>query len=386
MARDDLSALSTVVSGLSTRAVIDLVERLSTRQRAVVYRLLPKQQALDVFEALQPSLQGELVQGVQDSEVVALFADLDPDDRMWLIDELPATVAQRLLQGLPDDERRLTAAILGYPHESIGRRMSPEYVVTHPQDSVGPTLAAVRQRVADAETVYTLPVVDEERRVIGVVSLRDLLGGADDDVVGSLMAPEREDSEDLARQGGVEPLQRPYLSTPITSIVRSRVVWLFVLAVGASLTVQVLSVFEDTLEEVTVLALFVPLLIGTGGNTGNQAATTVTRALALGDVRPADLLAVLLRELRVGVLLGVLLGALGFALTSVFYDVQVATVIGLTLVAVCTLAATNGGVMPLAARAIKVDPAVFSNPFITTFVDASGLIIYLLIARAVLGL
>lgn len=234
--------------------------------------------------------------------------------------------------------------------------MSPEYVVTHPQDSVGTTLAAVRQRVADAETVSTLPVVDEERRVIGVVSLRDLLGGADDDVVGSLMAPahtatatedaedaarrcadlgvlalpvvdsenrlvgiltiddavrilEREDSEDLARQGGVEPLQRPYLSTPITSIVRSRVVWLFVLAVGATLTVQVLSVFEDTLEEVTVLALFVPLLIGTGGNTGNQVATTVTRVLALGDVRPADLLAVLLRELRVGVLLGVLLGA-----------------------------------------------------------------------------
>mgnify|MGYP003441121066 FL=1 len=197
---------------------------------------------------------------------------------------------------------------------------------------------------------------------------------------------ERDASEDLARQGGVEPLQRPYLSTPITSIVRSRVVWLFVLAVGATLTVQVLSVFEDTLEQVTVLALFVPLLIGTGGNTGNQAATTVTRALALGDVRPADLFSVLLRELRVGVLLGVLLGALGFALTSVFYDVQVATVIALTLVAVCTLAATIGGVMPLAARAIKVDPAVFSNPFITTFVDASGLIIYFLIARAVLGI
>ena len=121
--------------------------------------------------------------------MVALFADLDPDDHVWLIDELPATVAQRLLQGLPDDERRLTAAILGYKHESIGRRMSPEYVVTHPQNSVGTTLAAVRQRVADAETVYTLPVVDEERRVIGVVSLRDLLGGADDDLVETLMVP-----------------------------------------------------------------------------------------------------------------------------------------------------------------------------------------------------
>lgn len=205
LARDDLDALFAAVSGLSTRAVIDLVERLNTRQRAVVYRLLPKQQALDVFESLQPSLQGELVQGLQDGEVVALFADLDPDDRVWLLDELPATVAQRLLQGLPDDERRLTAAILGYPQESIGRRMSPEYVATHAHDSVGTTLAAVRQRVADAETVYTLPVVDEERGVIGVVSLRDLLGGADDDLVGALMVPPHtatatEDAENAARR------------------------------------------------------------------------------------------------------------------------------------------------------------------------------------------
>ncbi|HOA26802.1 MAG TPA: magnesium transporter, partial [Arachnia sp.] len=137
---------------------------------------------------------------------------------------------------------------------------------------------------------------------------------------------------------------------------------------------------------VTVLALFVPLLIGTGGNTGNQAATTVTRALALNDVTPRDLAKVLTRELRVGALLGVLLGTLGFALAALFYDVRIGLVIGLTLLAVCTVAATIGGVMPLLARAIRVDPAVFSNPFITTFVDATGLVIYFLIARAVLHL
>ena len=133
-----------------------------------------------------------------------------------------------------------------------------------------------------------------------------------------------------------------------------------------------------------MLALFVPLLIGTGGNTGNQAATTVTRALALNDVTPRDLAKVLTRELRVGALLGVLLGTLGFALAALFYDVRIGLVIGLTLLAVCTVAATIGGVMPLLARAIRVDPAVFSNPFITTFVGATGLVIYFLIARAVL--
>jgi magnesium transporter len=136
----------------------------------------------------------------------------------------------------------------------------------------------------------------------------------------------------------------------------------------------------------TALALFVPLLIGTGGNTGNQAATTVTRALALGDVRPRDVLRVLSREARTGAVLGLLLGALGFAITGAIYDLQVGLVIGLTLLAVCTLAATVGGIMPLVARTIRVDPAVFSNPFITTFVDAIGLIVYFLIARAVLGI
>jgi magnesium transporter len=159
-----------------------------------------------------------------------------------------------------------------------------------------------------------------------------------------------------------------------------------VLAVGATLTVQVLDAFEATLEQVTVLALFVPLLIGTGGNTGNQAATTVTRALALGDVGPRDVLRVLARELRVGLLMGLLLGVLGAGIAGLVYEPRIGAVIGLTLVGICAVAAAIGGIMPLIARAVKVDPAVFSNPFISTFVDATGLVVYFLIARAVLGL
>ena len=170
------------------------------------------------------------------------------------------------------------------------------------------------------------------------------------------------------------------------SIVRSRVVWLLVLAVGATLTVQVLGAFEATLDRMVVLSLFIPLLIGTGGNTGNQAATTVTRALALGDVGPRDLGRVLFRELRVGLSLGLLLGSPAFVVTSLVYDRSIGIVIGLTLVSLCTMAATVGGAMPLIARAIRVDPAVFSNPFISTFVDATGLLIYFMIAKAVLGI
>ena len=167
---------------------------------------------------------------------------------------------------------------------------------------------------------------------------------------------------------------------------KSRIVWLLVLAVSALLTVQVLDTFEDTLAAAVVLSLFIPLLTGTGGNTGNQAATTVTRALALGDVRPRDVAAVAWREIRVGLLLGTVLGSLGFVLATLVYGLDIGMVIGSTLLLVCTFSATVGGVMPIIAKKVGADPAVFSNPFISTLSDATGLIIYFLIAKSVLGL
>src|SRR5690606_20131091 len=199
--------------------------------------------------------------------------------------------------------------------------------------------------------LLALIVVDSETRLVGVLTVDD-----------ALRILEAADSEDQARIGGTEPLRRPYLATPVGQLVRSRVVWLLVLALGATLTVQVLEVFESTLGQVVTLALFVPLIIGTGGNTGNQAATTVTRALALDDVTPRDIGGVIAREFRVGLSLGVLLGSVAFVLTSLVYDSSVGAVIGLTLVSICTLAATVGGAMPLVAKSIRADPAVFSNP------------------------
>ncbi|WDH78709.1 magnesium transporter [Microbacterium esteraromaticum] len=431
--RGDLAQASAALTPMPVPEIVELLDRLSVENAAIVYRLLAKGRALDVFEALSPGTQSDLVQAMRHTEVATLFAEMDPDDRVWLLDELPASVAPQLLRGLPPHERELTASVLGYPDNAIGRRMSPEVVVTHPQLTVGETMQRVRGALDHAETIYTLPVTDAGRRVVGVVSLRDLLAAASDARIADLMVDahvasadehaeaaarratdlgllalpivdseqrlvgvltiddaarilKQEESEDAARQGGVEPLRRSYLSTPVRRLVRSRVVWLLVLAVGATLTVQVLDAFEATLAQMTVLALFVPLLIGTGGNTGNQAATTVTRSLALGEITPRDVGKVLVREICVGFSLGLLLGLLGFALAGLAYDWHVGLVIGLTLIAICTVAASIGGIMPLIARAIKVDPAVFSNPFITTFVDATGLIIYFLIAKAVLGL
>ncbi len=430
---DNLPHLSSLLDPLTPDEVTRVLERLPRVNRAITFRLLAKDRALDVFESLDPPLQKELIEGMRDAEVTHIFEELDPDDRVWLIDELPASLASRLMQGLSPAERSLTDAVLGYKAGTVGRRASPEFVSTHPELTAAQTIARVKRSLDDAETVYLLPVLNSTRGVVGVLSLRDLLRADDATPISEIMGEahvvlatedeevaarritdlrmlampvvdsehrlvglftlddaarilEKAEDEDSARQGGTEPLDRPYLSTPIRALVRSRIVWLLVLAVGATLTVQVLEVFEGTIEQVTVLALFVPLLIGTGGNTGNQAATTVTRALALADVEPRDALRVFSRELRTGLFLGVLLGALGFSAASVFYGVEIGLVIGLTLIAVCTVAATVGGVMPIIARALKVDPAVFSNPFISTFVDASGLIIYFLIAKAVLGL
>ncbi|PKI91534.1 magnesium transporter [Actinomycetales bacterium SN12] len=432
ISEQDLPGASATLTPLSVPEIVELVDRLGIEHAAIVYRLLAKPRALDVFEALSPGTRGDLVGALRRAEVASLFAEMDPDDRVWLLDELPASVAPQLLRGLTRQERDLTSGMLGYPQHSVGRRMSPEFVTTHPQLTVRETFARIRAALDSAETVYTLPVTDA-RRVIGIVSLRDLMMADEDALIAGIMSDphvaevtedaevaarrttdfsllalpvvdgeqrlvgiltiddaarilKQEESEDAARQGGVEPLRRSYLSTPIRRLVRSRVVWLLVLAVGATLTVQVLDTFEATLSQMTVLALFVPLLIGTGGNTGNQAATTVTRSLALGEIVPRDVRKVLSREIRVGLCLGLLLGTLGFAIAGLVYDWHIGVVIGLTLTAVCTVAASIGGIMPLAARAMKVDPAVFSNPFITTFVDATGLIIYFLIAKAVLGI
>ena len=428
---ENFAHIASQVNALDTSQILRIFERLGHRRRAIVYRLLDKDLALRVFEGLSPVLQSDLVHALQGHDTADLFIGLAPDDRVWLLDELPATVASKLLQGLDVDERDQTSALLGYPDDAIGRRMSPQFITLRPWHTVAEAMERVHARLGSAETAYYLPVIDTGRRVVGAASLRELLGAEDSQLVEELMGPthtaevsedaetvarrtarrgtfalsvvdheerlvgiftlddavrilEYEESEDVSRQGGVEPLRRPYLSTPVSRLVRSRITWLLVLAIGATLTVQVLSVFEETLEQVTVLALFVPLLIGTGGNTGNQAATTVTRALALNDIEPRDIFRVLTRELRAGFMLGLLLGALGFGITAIFFDAEVGLVIGLTLLAVCSVAASVGGIMPLIARAIKVDPAVFSNPFISTFVDATGLIIYFLIARAIL--
>lgn len=422
--------------------VAEELTRLDGTDRALAFRLLPKDLAIEVFEALDPPVQGELLEGLRDETVRMFVAELDPDDRVELLDELPAKVVTKLLADLSPHERRLTTELLGYPPDAVGRVMSPEYVALKAGMTAAEALERVRRLGPDAETVYTLPVIAEDRRLIGITSLRRLVLARPGTRVSELMAEpisagaltdqesaarllqaadllalpivdaeerlvgvftvddamevlEGADTEDAARAGGTEPLRRPYLVASVPHVARSRAVWLLVLMVAATLTVGVLSAFEHELEAVVTLALFVPLLIGTGGNAGAQAATTVTRAIAVGEVRFRDLPRVLAREARVGSLLGAMLAVVAFGVGTLFvhlrgdswaHSAQIAMVLALSLVGICTLAAFAGALMPMLAKRVGIDPAVVSAPFITTTVDATGLVIYFLVAKLVLGI
>ena len=444
LAQEDLVSIEKVIRDMSPSDLVRVLEREDPDDRAIIYRLLPRDLALEVFERFSRGMRADLLTGLRDEHVVSVFEHLDPDDRVSLVDELPATVSAKLFSGLSEKERALTAPILGYPSGTIGRHMSTEYVRLRPGMTPQEAFDHVRSSGDGAETVYLLMVTDDHRRLEGVVGMRDLIfalddGELDDGAGGEpvtvrdlmkkpesvtasddaedaarravrtthLVTPvvdeedrligiltiddanriiDRADEEDAARAGASEPLDRPYLITSVVTLVRSRVVWLLVLALSAILTVQVLEMFEDALAAVVTLSLFIPLLTGTAGNTGSQAATTVTRALAVGEVRLRDTWKVAWREVRVGLTMGVLLGLIGAVVAGLVYGMDFGLIIGLTLVSICTIAATVGGIMPMIARAIKADPAVFSTPFISTFCDASGLIVYFLIAKAVLGI
>ncbi|NLZ57778.1 MAG: magnesium transporter [Corynebacterium sp.] len=433
LAPERAGMLSELLETIPLKDVISLLERLTPVRAALVLRLLPRQDSIFAFEALDAPHQADLVDALSDDSLAAFFAALEPDDRVSLLDELPAEIVERLMRSLEPSDHGATSVVLGYPRGSIGRHMSPEVPMVSVEATAAEALEALREQNDRVETIYTVPVIRDDRKLVGVTSLRRLLMAADDERVSTLMDTpvyahtsdadeetarwfralsllalpvvdestrlvgllsiddavdiiEDADNEDTARSGASEPLQQPYLTTPVWRLVRSRIVWLGVLAVSALLTVSVLDAFEDALAAAVVLSLFIPLITGTGGNTGNQAATTVTRSLALGDVRKRDVMAVMWRETRVGLILGALLGALFGVLLGILYGASIGLVLGSTLFVVCTLAAMVGGIMPIVAKAVGADPAVFSNPFITTFVDAVGLVIYFLIATAVLGI
>lgn len=414
--------------------IADELARMDAVQAGVAFRLLDKDLALAVFEELEPVDQQQILEGLRDQSFRDLVEAMDPDDRARMLREAPAKVAKKVLAGLSARERRMTASLLGYPEGSVGLYMTPEVVALPRNLSVPDALLTVRIKGINAETVYTLPVVDAGRRLTGIVELRELVLSGPDTMVSELVVTEptfvratdsaeqaarlmREtnvinlpvvdsedrlvglltiddavevieaaDSEDVAKQAGSTPWEGHYMAAKVFQLARYRALWLLLLLFAATLTVSVTDFFEGTLQQAAQLALFIPLLIGAGGNAGAQAATACVRALAVGEVRGSDLLEVIWRECRVGLVLGTMLATVGVAIGALFVDPGTALVVGITLVIICGWAATIGGTMPLLAKRFRIDPAVVSAPMVTTLVDATGLIIYFTTAKLVLGI
>lgn len=413
--------------------IADALARMDSALAVVPFRLLDKDRELEVFEELDPGQQQEILVSLRDGAFRELLEKMEPDDRARLIEEAPAKIAARALAGLSPAERRMTAALLGYPEESVGRYMTPEAVVLHRDITVARALEVVRAKGAAAETVHVLPVVDAGRRLAGTVQLSELVTSSPDTVLKDLVDVfaartyatepaedaarlmqeanlvalpvvdseerfvglltfddaleliEAADTEDIARQSGASPVSGHYAAVGVLRLARARSVWLLLLIVASTLTVNVMQGFEATLEEVTALALFVPMLTGTGGNVGSQSATAIVRALAVGEVRIRDLPRVAWKESRVGLLLGVMLALIALVIGSLLVNPRIAVAVALSVVAICTWAAVIGSTMPLLARRVGVDPAVVSAPLVSTLVDATGLLIYFSVARVVLG-
>jgi magnesium transporter len=432
--QEDIKAIASILEELAPHEVAEELTRLDSVEGTLVWRVLPKDIALEVFEELDPVNQQQLLLGMRDQAFRDLLERMDPDDRARLLGEAPASFVNRVLAGLSPKERKMTAELLGYPEETVGRYMSPEVIVISESATVPEALVTIRRRGKTAETIAVIAVVDKQRRFVGSVELSDLVLAEPDLTASGLMDPdaatalvsddvesaarlvqdtnhlalvvldsegrvvgiltvddaidiiEEANSEDFARQAAALPSSGHYLSGKVFTLARLRIVWLMFLVVAATLTVSVLQLFEGSLEKITALALFMPMLIGTGGNVGAQAATSAVRAIALGEVRPRDVFRVAWRESRVGLLLGLGLGVVGLIAGWLVSGWQVGLTVAIAILVVCVWAATVGAVMPLVAKALRIDPANVSAPLVTTLVDATGLVIYFLIAGLILGI
>lgn len=417
------------------------IDELPPGQEAIAFRLLNRDGAAEVFEYLSLSSQQKLLKTLSDADVAAVLEDMSEDDRTALLDELPGRVTVRLLNLLSAGEREQAKRLLAYPEDTVGRLMTTDYVRVKPSWTVAESLAHVRQYGRDAETlnvVYVtgaggvliddlrirqlltvdpqtriealmdhsfvalaatqdqeeavavfrrvdrsaLPVVDGAGVLVGIVTVDDVLD-----------VQEREATEDIQKLGAVQALDEPYLEVPILTMVRKRGVWLVVLLFGGMLTAEAMDYFQDELATAVVLGIFLPLVIASGGNSGAQAATLITRAMALGEVRLGDWWLVMRRELASGALLGLTLGVLGAARIAIWslafgaYGPHwpfLALTVGVSLLGVVVWGSLSGSLLPMLLQRLGIDPATSSAPFIATIVDVTGIIIFFSVATLLL--
>jgi magnesium transporter len=422
--------------------IAELFQNLSDEERVLIFRILPREVAADIFAELDVDLQRNILSGLGDKQTARLLYEMAADDRTALLEEIPAEAARQLLALLPKEERDVALTLLGYPEGSVGRLMSPDYLTIREDWKVREVLDHIRAHGQESDSLDTLYVIDSKGTLVDEVTVKSLLLASPDDEVASLMnykfqalsvqsdqeqavglfkkydrptlpvvdqhgvllgivtvddildVQEEEVTEDIQKLGGSEALEDAYMKTSVATLIRKRAGWLIVLFVGEMLTASAMVGFEDEIQKAVVLALFIPLIISSGGNSGSQASTLIIRALAIGEIRTRDWFAIFRRELVTGAALGAILGAVGFlriVLGAQFSGIYgphwflLAVTVFFSLMAVVTLGSVAGSMLPLALQRLRLDPATSSAPFVATLVDVAGLILYFTIAAVLLS-
>ena len=436
------TTLRDILGTMNPSDIAAVFDDLEERQIPVFFRLLPKEQAAETFVEMEPEAQELLIQGFSDNELKAVLDELYADDAADIVEEMPANVVKRILQTADPEMRNTINQLLRYPENSAGSIMTTEYVTLRPQMTVEESILRIRRQGIDKETIYTC-YVTEGRKLIGLVTVKDLLLAEDDEtpveeimltnlisvtthtdqeevakmfshynflalpvvdgenrLVGivtfddAMDVIEEEATEDMEIMGGMLPSEKTYLRSTPLDLFKNRIPWLMLLMVSATFTGLIMTAFEGALAAQIALSAFIPMLMGTGGNSGSQSSVTIIRALSLEEVDFRDIGRVLLKELSTALMCGVALAVVCFVKIWLIdkllmgndqITLMIDLVVCLALCVTVVAAKVVGCLLPLGAKAIHVDPAVMASPFITTIVDALSLLVYFLLAKSILG-
>ena len=437
------ATLRDILATMNPSDVAGLFQDLEEKQIPVMFRLLPKELAAETFVEMEPDDQELLIRGFSDNELKEVLDELYVDDAADLVEEMPANVVKRILKNVDPEMRSSINQILRYPEYSAGSIMTTEYVSLRPHMTVEEAILRIRRQGVDKETIYTCYVLDKDRTLMGLVTVKDLLLAPDDEMaIADLMETnlifvntqtdqeevarmfskynflalpvvdtegrmvgictfddamdvmEEEATEDMELMSGMTPSEKPYLRSSAFELFKNRIPWLMLMMVSATFTGLIITSFEGALAAQVALTAFIPMLMGTGGNSGSQSSVTVIRSLSLGELKFKDIGIVLWKEIRTAVMCGVALAAVCFVkiwlVDKLLFGNQDITlmvdlVVCLALCVTVIVAKVVGCMLPMGAKALKLDPAVMASPFISTIVDALSLLVYFLFAKLLLG-
>ena len=428
------SAIKKALEDMQPADIAELLEELDTKNSLLVFRMLHKDVAVEVFAHLSVKQQTSFTLMIKEDELKEILEELYFDDKIDYLEEMPSSVVKKILKYSPETERKLINQFLNYPENSAGSLMTIELVDLKKELTIDEALLRIRRTALDKETIYTCYVTDNNRKLEGTVSLKDLVIAPGNKKVEDIMETdpifvktiddqeevanlfkkydllsvpvvdqenrlvgiitiddivdviEEEASEDIQIMHGLAPSEEEYLKTDIITLAKQRIFWLLFLMLSATITGSIIESFQGSLEKAVGLAVFIPMLMGTGGNAGTQSSTLVIRGIALGEVVLSDISKVIWRELRISLMVGVSLAVVNFV--RVYYlgrnSFTVSVVVSVTLILTIMIAKVIGGVLPLFAKAINIDPAIMASPLISTIVDALTLLSYFKIAEAIM--